>query len=1066
MLELESRELQLEHLKNTLLTRVSDAESQMKKLIRLRDEETIKAEKATTKLRISISKLQQKYEGEKQELHEAKLSSELTQLRKEHNQSCSRITQLAHENNELSINATKYKGVYQKACSRAEIAAKQIGDLRKQLEQENFKELLTDSTHKEFFDYNPLFFSVKTTPAVFHETIDMMLKGFPASLAQTQSEQSMRTANERRIAAESALTAVRQRTDAQSQRLNQLERELATEKARADEKSNSHDAEVQKLRRRLLAVQSEAVKWKRAWQSERTTREDQISHANQAIQSMLDERAQLESDLKQSREKATEQLKTIDQLQRQAALEATNASSRLLVALSTGEEGVTTALELKRCIEEQLQPELENTRQQCLQAQTEAAEWRRKHERLHLDLTRCHNAAQQLELRLTERQSAVEHELATLRQQLTKVEEEMRLKSALLTKAEEQVQRYEADLTELRTTEQTFRASTNEQLAELQSVHEATVERLNMAQRLITRLKSARDTALTGLARTQVELKESHDAHELSNRQKIDELNAVRLELNSMRQKLTSTESELHQMREDSAKQMLRNNDEYEFTISQLNQQLSAETQKSEQYQIWISDLRKQLADAEFEHKSVLDERMLDDRRLEESERKVRQLELELSERNRELEKLQLEVTERSRSLDLRAHELQELQSTIITRMTEAQKAVESARSQQVEGELETQLLAGRLKEAEEAAAAGEQQRKQMSVHIMELENELTKHNQSRAEQAAEHDRNQSDFREDLLRQLHEAQQQRDLSTECLREANHFLVEQTAAKQSLMEKMREMQDKYEQASSSNFPVFHCLIPSCMYYLLPQRISPCIFLYRPPQISFYRLSCLITLPLVIRLLSGSPVLFNFLFHALLQTHIQSKRDLAASDRERAALQQQVNETSAQLMHARTLVEEAVERVSRLESENKRAERQSQQLALEVASKNAVAAATASSLMHLKPADNLGIAWGRSSDVDVGNYLSSENHHLSGAPKMYDSDYQPPVFSRRLSTESPSLSHPCAGSDNDGTERRKVTFAPLPVKKTTESVHTTSSAASDLEQLIREVTQKLDDEVLWD
>ncbi|KAF5402303.1 hypothetical protein PHET_04087 [Paragonimus heterotremus] len=1000
MLEVESRELQLEHLKNTLLTRVSEAESQMKKLIRLRDEETIKAEKATAKLRTSICKLQQKYEREKQELQETlrsvrdsndgqtfnlqnllkksetdrenlmsklqksetsvtKLSSELTQLRKEHNQSCSRITQLTQENNELSANITKYKSVYQKACNRAEVAAKQIGDLRKQLEQ--------------------------------------------ASLAQIQSEQSMRTANERRVAAESALTAVRQRTDTQSQRLNQLERELATEKARADEKSNSHDAEIQKLRRRLLAVQSEAVKWKRAWQSERTTHEDQINHANQAIQSMLDERAQLESDLKHSREKATEQLKTIDQLQRQAALEATNASSRLLVALSTGEEGVTTALELKRCIEEQLQPELESTKQQCQQAQTEATEWRRKHERLHLDLTRCHDAAQQLELRLTERQSAVEHELTTLRQQLTKVEEEMRLKSALLTKAEEQIHRYEADLTEIRTTQQTFRASTDGQLAELQSVHEATVERLNMAQRLITRLKSARDTALTGLAQTQVELKEAHDAHELSNRQKIEELNAVKSELNSTMQKLTSAESEacfcyfqwwstldLHQMREDSMKQLLRNNDEYEFTISQLNQQLSAEVQKSEQYQIWISDLRKQLADTESEYKSVQDERMLGDHRLEESERKVRQLEIQLSERNHELEKLQFEITERSRLLDLRAQELQELQSTIITRMTEAQKAVESARSQQAEGDLETQLLAGRLKEAEEAAAAGEQKRRQMSVHITELENELAKHNQSRTEQAAEHNRNQSELREDLLRQLHEAQQQRDLSTECLREANQFLVEQTAAKQSLMEKMKEMQDKYEQASPFRFFMFS-------YFL---------------------------------------------------AHTQSKRDLAASDRERVALQQQVNESSAQLVHARALVEEAVDRVSRLESDNKRAERRSQQLALEIASKNAVAAATASSLMHLKPTDNLRMVWGQSGDMGEGNYLSSEKQYISGAPTMRDYDDQLSVFSQRLSTESLNLNNPFAESDSNGTERRKVTFAPLPAKKTTDSPRTTSTAGKSL------------------
>ncbi|KAF6773406.1 hypothetical protein AHF37_07434 [Paragonimus kellicotti] len=675
---------------------------------------------------------------------------------------------------------------------------------------------------------------------------------------------------------------------------------------------------------------------------------------------MLDERAQLESDLKQSREKATEQLKTIDQLQRQAALEATNASSRLLVALSTGEEGVTTALELKRCIEEQLQPELESTKQQCLQAQNEAAEWRRKHERLHLDLTRCHDAAQQLELRLTERQSAVEHELTNLRQQLTKVEEEMRLKSALLTKAEEQIHRYEADLTELRTTQQTLRASTDGQLAELQS-------------RLITRLKSARDTALTGLARTQVELKEAHDAHELSNRQKIEELNAVKSELNSTMQKLTSAESELHQVREDSMKQLLRNNDEYEFTISQLNQQLSAETQKSEQYQVWISDLRKQLADAESEHKSVQEEQMLGDRRLEESERKVRQLEIQLSERNHELEKLQSEVTERSRLLDLRAQELQELQNTIITRMTEAQKAVESARSQQAEGDLETQLLAERLKEAEEAAVAGEQERRQMSAHITELENELAKHNQSRTEQAAEHNRNQSELREDLLRQLHEAQQQRDLSTECLREANQFLVEQTAAKQSLMEKMRQMQDEYEQAQT-----------------------------------------------------------------------QSKRDLAASDRERVALQQQVNESSSQLMHARALAEEAVERMSRLESENKRVERQAQQLALEVASKNAVAAATASSLMHLKPTDNLRTVWGRSGDVGEGNYLSHEQQYISGAPTVRDSDDQLSIFSRRLSTESPHLNNPVAESDSNGTERRKVTFAPLPAKKTTESPRTISTA----------------------
>lgn len=61
----------------------------------------------------------------------------------------------------------------------------------------------------------------------------------------------------------------------------------------------------------------------------------------------------------------------IEHLQKQAAFDASNASTRLLAALSTGEEGVATALELKQCIEQHLQPELKSLIEKCKHLESE-----------------------------------------------------------------------------------------------------------------------------------------------------------------------------------------------------------------------------------------------------------------------------------------------------------------------------------------------------------------------------------------------------------------------------------------------------------------------------------------------------------------------------------------------------------------------------------------------------------------------------------------------------------------------------------------------------------------------
>ncbi|CAH8608816.1 unnamed protein product [Dicrocoelium dendriticum] len=176
--ELEYRELQLEQLKSHLLSRIYVTESHMKKLVQLRDDESIKAERAATKLRAAVNKLQMRYECEKQQLHDTlrsvgesanneishlktllkqneldreqlqsklkfsdsntvQLNEEIARLKSEASQFASRLSQLLSTNSDLSSNLTKLKSAHQKASARAEEAAKQIGDLRKQLDQAN-----------------------------------------------------------------------------------------------------------------------------------------------------------------------------------------------------------------------------------------------------------------------------------------------------------------------------------------------------------------------------------------------------------------------------------------------------------------------------------------------------------------------------------------------------------------------------------------------------------------------------------------------------------------------------------------------------------------------------------------------------------------------------------------------------------------------------------------------------------------------------------------------------------------------------------------------------------------
>ncbi|TPP59493.1 hypothetical protein FGIG_06932 [Fasciola gigantica] len=778
--ELESRENQLQEMKNTLLFRVSEAEDRMSKLVQLRNDETAKASRATARLRESITKLQQRFEDEKRQLRQTlksleansagqiaqlqeclkqsesdrdalrlkwhkseannqKLSEELVQLKSELKQTTVRLSQISQSHSELSSSLTKVKLAYQKASSRAETTAKQLGELRKQSEQ--------------------------------------------MSSSQAETERSMRVAQERRVAAESALNAVRQRADSLTSRIQQLERELATEKARSDEKIQQNDTEMSKLRRRFLAVQSEAAKWKRTWQTEREERNAQIDQSNRVFSSMLEERSQLESLLKESKERELVKIREIEELQRRSNLEATNASSRLLVALSTSEEGVSAALDLKRFIEEKLNPELEATKQRCGRAETEAEKWQRKYETLHTEMERCQTAVKELEQRMLEKQTTMENETTELRQKLATVEEEARLKSVILSKAEKQAMQYEVDLAQLRESHQKLRESNESELnkllresVDLRAAYESTSERLRLSQRLISKLKSARDTALSGLARAQVQLQETQANQEEANRRR---------------------EAELRQAREEASQQLLRTNDAHERAIERMNQHLHQEAQKSqnmEQLQMWIGELRKQIVESEQARDAALD-------RVQQCERTIQQLQDSLGERNRHLEQLQSQLAERSRLVESRAQELDSLKQALDERLAVVRKEADKARAERSEVVMEKQSVERQLREAEQRLVEYEKERNQLLQRITEMDKELRGLHQERANDVKSQNETFDQIRDELNTQLKEMQSQRDRTAECLREANAFLVEQTANKQMLLDQLKTSQDQHTQVTS-------------------------------------------------------------------------------------------------------------------------------------------------------------------------------------------------------------------------------------------------------------------------
>ncbi|KAK4469352.1 hypothetical protein MN116_006913 [Schistosoma mekongi] len=743
--ELESREEYFQNLKNSLFKRVEEAEYQMNKLICLRNEETEEAQKASKMLRSSIAKLRERYLNDKKELenkicsmqdtYEGRitelnnilknsernrenllerfktseftvkdLNKEIANCKKELNNSVNHITHLKQINCDLSNELAKSKSTVQKTSARAENLAKQYNELRSKTEQ--------------------------------------------ANITTIQSEKAVRLASERRSSAENALIAAHQRADNLYTRNTQLEKELTTVKVRAEEQAKTNEIVVAKLKRRLIAIHSEASKWKRSYQDEKNNRNLDSQKSNELIQTMLDERNYLEKELNSTTNSIKEHVALIEHLQKQAAMDASNASSRLLAALSTGEEGVATALELKQRIELQLQPELESIRQQCKHLESELMKSNIKCEQLQEDLTKANETNEQLKSTLNKQNENYGVELNLLKEQISETNEQLNIKSKLLEKSENQIEQYKLELNSLHTSKDHFNASTEEelknltqQLNNLKSTHTIVQNQLHTNQRIINRLKLARSTALSNMSKLQVQFKDTCDDYETKLRQKSEEIQHIHQQLKQTEGKLEEANkkaSSLTHLIEESNNQLCFNQTimkQLENSILNQNNQIT----KINKMELKIIELNNLLNESNIRLKSVKTTQQLNDHQYNELENCFNQLQIKLNERENLIKYLKNEIQCKNNLFNEKLKEYELLKATTNQQIVSVNKTVEFSTNLQKEIETQKCKLEEHNNQLQQELLEVQKMNRQLQLDIRDLENKLMEQNQERTKQISEY---------------------------------------------------------------------------------------------------------------------------------------------------------------------------------------------------------------------------------------------------------------------------------------------------------------------------------------
>ncbi|VDQ01591.1 unnamed protein product [Trichobilharzia regenti] len=225
------------------------------------------------------------------------------------------------------------------------------------------------------------------------------------------------------------------------------------------------------------------------------------------------------------------------------------------------------------------------------------------------------------------------------------------------------VELYKSELNDLRISKDNKRASTEDelinltkQLNELKTCHDIVQKQTHTNQRIISKLKLARDNALNGMGKLQVELKDTRENYERQLKQQLEEIVHIRQKCKQTEAKLQETNVKYENLLAESNNQLCFNQNIVKQLEATMNDQ-NAQMLKFKEMELKITELKNSLNESEIRLKAANNLKELNDQSYSELETRFNQLQVRLNERELLVKHLEDEIQMKTRLLEEKSKE-------------------------------------------------------------------------------------------------------------------------------------------------------------------------------------------------------------------------------------------------------------------------------------------------------------------------------------------------------------------------------------------------------------------------
>nr|VZI26159.1 unnamed protein product [Spirometra erinaceieuropaei] len=721
--ELDSCSRCLAQIKYGLVYRIEVAESQAYDFLMSKSLNISQASSAAKQLRMDFNNLLQKHRTEN-----VKLEKEIAKTREESGRQIgsleTKIKDLEGERNELRKRV---------ATLREELhaSAMKVEELREQLK--TFKadaESLSSSARQSSLDLKRAkaeAAGAATRAESFSKQLSVLREKLLEAQSQCASTQAELTvARDRRQAAEAVAAASKRRADAAVSRAELVEQEFKSKALRSENETADLEKEVSLLKRRSLALRSEAAKWKSTWKSLQQSYSALETQTNDTVEKLRVSEQSLKERLTHEKQRCRTYRDQVIHLNEELLLLRESKSCEIQRSDAMMRQAEDNLEALEKFVQYDLQAQIATLHDRNALLTANLEDFSHDNSDLRCRLDQYQQLVEEAERILVHLRGLVTSLNQKLEKTKTKHREEREQRLSEIKKLEEQLMEKILANERLQQEKGALEKSFSEEISRL-------TQQLGIAKRDLCQhqegqsrqdhkfecLQKELDNALLAVC-------QSETAHVAEIQAKDEQLRDTELKLHSALEKIGVLETTVSTLEEKMIQERRELADKLAMTEKdqrQANQQTQAydEAFRALQESLLV-DLRAELAESRAalqvqtqETQSLCQQVEKLQLQLNDSERCAQCLRQSLSERNREVESLEAEVAQRTQLVEMRAAELDALQAAVHDRITGLQRQVRD--TQQVSNDFQE-----RLKTSEEGRELATRQLVESQNKYIELE--------------------------------------------------------------------------------------------------------------------------------------------------------------------------------------------------------------------------------------------------------------------------------------------------------------------------------------------------------